>query len=197
MKKVFFFCIIALGVLCSFNASAQIVEEFEGNSFNWQEYAGSRREAVIKEGALHMKSTNGMVVFATCNAPVDFTEPFKVTATTKGLKLNSDSKGLAIIFNYSDDYNCDVFYISEETIQYVKIAEEKKARFREVDFKLNKKLKEHEIVLQYRNRKVELIIDEVQCIEVSYVTMNYNGFGFGVYGAGQEASIEKVEFRQM
>lgn len=197
MKRVFVYCIIALGALCSFNATAQVVEDFEGNSLNWQEYASSRREAVIKEGVLHLKSSSGDLIFATCTAPIDFTEPFKVTATTKSLKLNSDSKGLAIIFNYSDNYNCDVFYISEETIQYVKFSEEKKARFREADFKLNKKLKEHEIVLQYRNRKAELIIDDVQCLEVSYVTMNYNGFGFGVYGAEQEASIEKVEFRQM
>ena len=196
MKKVILFSIIALGALCSFNANAQVIEEFEGNSLNWQEYASSRREAVIKEGVLHLKSS-GELIFATCTAPIDFTEPFKVTATVKNLKLNSDDKGLAIIFNYSDNFNCDVFYISEETVKYVKLSEEKRARFRDSDFKLNKKLKEHQIVLQYRNRKAELIIDDVQCLEVSYVTMNYNGFGFGVYGNDQEASIEKVEFRQM
>lgn len=196
MKRIII-SIITIAFSISNIANAQIIEEFDSNSLRWQEYASSRKEAVIKDGVLHIKSNNGKRVMSTCSAPIDLSEPFVITATLNSLKLLSDDKGLAIIFNCSDDYNCDVFSISKETISYIRYYEDKKIRFKDSDFKLNKKLKEHEIIVKYRNRKVELIIDDVQCLEVPYITINFNGFGFGTYGAGQEASIDKVVFKQM
>ena len=181
----------------SLTAVAQITDDFEGNSLNWQEYSSSRREAVIKEGVLHMKSNSSKLVFATCTAPIDCSESFRIKAIIKELRLTSDEKGVVIIFNHSDDYNNDQFRITRETIEYYKFAENKPIKYKDADFKLNKKLKEHEVVLQYRNRKAELYIDDVLCLDVSYVTMTYNGFGFAVFGDGQDVDIDKVEFQQM
>jgi len=195
MKKLFF-CISA-ALLSLFSMNAQVVEGFEGNSMNWQEYSSSRREAVIKEGVLHMKSSNQGLVFATCIAPIDCSEPFKIKTVIKDLKLNADDKGIVVVFNYGDNYNNDQFRINKETIEYIRFAENKAVKYRDADFKLNKKLKVHEVVLQYRNRKAELYIDDVQCLEVSPVTMNFNGYGYAVFGDGQEADIESVEFRNM
>ena len=194
MKK---FVILFSFFFLSLTAWAQITDDFEGNSLNWQEYSSSRREAVIKEGVLHMKSNSSKFVFATCTAPIDCSESFRIKAIIKDLRLTSDEKGVVIIFNHSDDYNNDQFRITRETIEYYKFAENKPIKYKDADFKLNKKLKEHVVVLQYRNRKAELYIDDVLCLDVSYVTMTYNGFGFAVFGDGQDVDIDKVEFQQM
>ena len=198
MKKVFILFLAAFVALPSFTARAQIIEDFETNTLNWQEFASGNREAVVKDGVLHMKSSLGdRFVYATCLAPIDFSEPFRVKATIVDTKLDSDSKGVAVVFNYSDDYNLDAFFISKETVAFFEQSRNERVRYREADFKFNKKLKEHELVLEYRNRKVSLIIDDVQCLEIPYINMEYNGFGFAVFGISQEVSIDQVEFRQM
>lgn len=197
MKKAVFLFSLVCCFFVPLTVAAQVTDDFDGNSLNWQEYSSSRREAVIKEGVLHMKSSNSKMVFATCTAPIDCSESFRIKAIIKDLRLLSDDKGVVVIFNHSDDYNNDQFRITKETIEYWKFAENKPVKFKDADFKLNKKLKEHEVILQYRNRKAELYIDDVLCLEVSYVTMTFNGFGFAVFGSEQEADIDKVEFQQM
>lgn len=197
MKRFLTSIIIALLGLNAFNGNAQVKEDFEGNSLNWQEYSSSKRTAVIKEGVLYLKASDDKRVFATCTAPIDCAESFRITAKFSQLKLGDDNKGISIIFNYSDDRNFDAFNLTNDNVSYIQLEKDNLARYRDADFKLNKKIKEHEIIIQYRNRKVELIVDDVQCLEASYVNMMYNGFGFGVFGSGQEASIDEVVFRQM
>jgi len=189
-------CIIMAFLASALSMQAQTIEDFEANSLGWNEYSSPRQSAIIKEGALHMENFVDDIVMASCYTPLDVTEAWKVKAQFKGTKIDSDNRGVGIVINYLDDMNYDCFMFSKELIVYSRYIDGHEVGKRYAQLKVDRKIKDHILIVEYANNKIQFSINDVMCIEIKNAPIKYNGFGLAVWGKGQKADVEEIQFIQ-
>ena len=207
MKKIIAICLL---LVCATTASAQFVETFDSNKFGWQEYVTKNGGAMITEGVMRLEnkmSILGLVdpnsaTVTSCYAPFDprknFT--FKCDASTKKLNVGPY---FGIIFDYVDNYNYSVFYISKSlfdannaTVLYQRVVENRVVGQRMADLKLTqKKNLEFHFELKSMFDRIEFYCNDMKAMEVRYNPITHCGRGFGVFGP-MTVDFDNVSFEQ-
>ncbi len=108
--KLLLLIVAAFFTFCE--CSAQIMEDdFETNQFNWNETVGKRGQAVIKDGVLHMETSNERLL-CTTYGPFDINKPF-ILSCDAFVKRVDNNKIFGIILDYEDEDNFMCFYVCE------------------------------------------------------------------------------------
>lgn len=216
MKKLF---LAALLVSATITASAEvIIDDFEANSFGWNECAfeSNNGTAVIDKGVLtitskgenkaagaFMTAMTGVktqvgknTFFEThCYAPLDMTQDFTITADVTIDKLASD-KTVGMVFNYKDDGNFYCFQFNHEMVRFVRYVDNGIVGGLTQGVIWDKKKKtQQQWVLTKQGDELAFSVDGMEILRVRYMPLQYSGFGFYTFGK-QKLIVEKVTFQQ-
>lgn len=189
--------------LVSINAFAQtITEDFETNRLGWNEIVEKKGEAIIKDGVLHLSAGAGLLggrsLTSTCYLPLDPNKNFTIKAKCINTKINDNDRGIGIVLNYMDDGNYDEFTITKETAVYRRWVEDRCVGYRQAQVKVDKKTKDHELIVKSTFQKLEFIVDNMTVLEIRYAPIKYSGFGLAVWALDgkQVADIDEIEIIQ-
>lgn len=195
MKKI----IIGVLMLIPTIAFAQTFrDDFDSNSLGWNEFVGKKYSAVIREGVLHLETSDkDGQAFATCYGTYDPQKPFEIKAKFIDTKINDEEQGVGILFNYMDDYNLEAFFLSKDKAYYWRWMNNKVCGFRAADVKFKKRSRDHELQVKSGFEKLEFIVNNVKVLEVRSTPI-YTGFGIGVWSddGKQTADVDYIEFIQ-
>lgn len=207
MKKM----IVLMSLLiCTTSIPAQMVEDFESNTWGWSESVQKDGQAIITEGVMMLVGKNEIddewsykrgtsTVLTSCYAPFDPTRDFTYKCVAKAKAINN--KGyFGLIFNYKDDLNYSAFYIlkgdKNARVVYENVEGGELIGRRIEDLKLYKK-KNVEFNFEIKNTydKTEFYCDNVKAMEVKYKQVESSGIGMIVIGK-QTLEFDSVEIIQ-
>jgi hypothetical protein len=194
MKKIVVICLLLVSVTV---AKAQFVETFDSNKFGWQEYVTKTGGAIITEGVMRLENKSalagilnpGSEVVTSCYPPFDPQKNFIFKCDAKMKRLDFGSY-FGIIFDYMDDYNYSVFYITKSlsanaaTVVYKRVVENRIVGYRYSDIKLTqKKNLEFNFELKSMFDKLEFYCNNMKAMEIRYNPVKHCGIGFSIAGA--------------
>lgn len=197
MKRLIFASLFLLSFLTQ--AQTIIRDDFDSNSLGWNEFAGKKYSAIIQDGVLHLETREGApTAIASCYSIIDPQKSFEIKMGLVKTKIDDEERGIGIVLNYLDDYNFDVFYMSKEKAFYKRFVEGKLFGFRCGDVKIDKKLRDHELIVKSAFDKLEFFINNVKALEIQHAPLLYPGFGVSVWAddGKQVADVDYIEFKQ-
>lgn len=121
MRRILFLVIST--IFFSVSYAQVMMDDFESNQYGWNEVAGKRGTAIIKDGVLHMES-KGAPLLITTYAPFDINKPFILKCEALAKKIDDD-KIFGLVLDYEDENNFLCFYISEGEAHLEVFKEEK------------------------------------------------------------------------
>lgn len=193
MKKVFF--ILGLAAVSALSLDAQSFKEtFDTNSMGWTEESGSRGEAVVKDGVMHIASKGGSII-TQCYGGFDFQKNFEIRCTADVKKIDDDN-WIGILIDYMDDYNFMMFGIDENYAYFrqmrdgawvgqvkrpLKVKEKKGAKFN--------------LAIRSTYNRIEFLVNDMLAVDLRYRTLISNGIG--LYAGGEtEVNFDDFEIIQ-
>lgn len=216
MKKTIF----AAAIICAaFTGNAEvIVDDFEANSFGWNECAfeSNNGSAIIDKGVLTVTSKGekkALGAFMTamsgvktqigedtffethCYAPIDMSNDFTISADVTIDKLASD-KTVGMIFNYKDDGNFYCFTFNNEMVRFTRYVDNAVVGgLTQGVIWEDKKKTQQQWILSKQGDELAFSVDGMEILRVRYMPLQYSGFGFYTFGK-QKLIVEKVTFQQ-
>jgi len=180
MKRIYLAVLFVLSTFCSYAQS--IVDDFESNSLDWVEEVSNDRQAVIKEGHLHLEG--GLQgVATTCYAPFDIDKPF-VLKCESYVKSISGNKHFGIFVDYEDEYNYTRFTIEDDRVWVRRVVENRVVGLKSQPLKLKAKKKTGiDFRIEYTLQKLTLYVNDMKAIEYQH-RINYGQFMIGTTGIG-------------
>lgn len=196
----------------------QITDDFEANSFGWNECAfeSNNGSAIIDKGVLTVKSKGekkaagafitamtGVVTqvgentfFEThCYAPIDVTRDFVITTDVTIDKLGSD-RVCGLVFNYRDGGNFYCFTFNDEMVsfnRYVDYAVVGSIQ-QGVIWKKDKKAQQQWTLTKVGD-ELAFSVDGMEIMRVRYMPLEYAGVGFYTFGK-QKLIVEQITYQQ-
>ena len=174
-------------------ALGQITENFDSNSWGWTEYSGTKGDAVIMNGVLHLESRNDKInnvqdiiggIFSMAYAPIDPQKGFKLTCEAIINKIDYD-KRFGIVLDYKDDWNCIILLITRDNAYFYRIREGRVVNLIHRQFKLGKQKKDSiDNSLKYIDNTLELRVNDINAYSTALrnISIDTNGIGFFAYG---------------
>ena len=200
MRKIIILMIVAIA--SSMNIYSQIKETFDSNSWQWTEYSDDKGSAYIIDGVMRLESKSNeystfekvVSEFSTHSyLPMDPTKGFRIKCSAIVSKLE-DNKLFGIIFDYIDDFNCNLFMIENDKAFIFRLNDGKIVGYQHNQFKIqgDKKKAKIEIEARYKGDELEFRVNDVQAILCRYMPIRSNGFGFFALGKCK-VDIDEVE----
>lgn len=217
MKK-FVFCVVCLVASC-ISANAQGYKEtFDTNSLGWTEcgYKNAIGTALIDGGVMTVTSKGelkGLAIagaiagagyqkvrentfFEThCYAPLDVEKPFEVTAKVNVKQLAED-RLVGFVFNYRDGGNFYAFSFNDDFVKFTRYVDNRVVGEVMQGIRTSGKRKsDMQWTLVSDGQELVFKVDGVAIMNIRYMPLSYNGFGFYTFG-NQELIVDEIEFIQ-
>lgn len=197
MKKI----IALLGMFCcmtTWNLSAQRVvwqDDFE-TSKGWSEFEDESGEAVVKDGALVIKSKEGWIYYSKCKTNLDGNKNFTINVDVNVKGGLEKKKYVGLLFDYRDGKNYMLFKVEKGFVRFEQyqngtcIREEK-----EYLKQNNKNKKEMTFELQKKGQSVMFLVNDEETIEMDGIDVRSNKIGFMV-SDDQKVFFDNVKITQ-
>ena len=189
-------------------------ETFDSNSLEWTEcaYKNSIGTAIIDKGVMTVTSKGERVGLAYltgnaadikaatyyethCYAPIDVMKPFEIHSFVNVKKFADDNLA-GVAFNYRDGGNFYCFAFNESFIKFIRYENGEVVGDITQGIKWRKKRNANMKWSLYSDgNTLSFKIDDITIINIRYMPITYDGFGFYTFGA-QELTIDEVEFIQ-
>ncbi len=217
MKK-FIFSIVCLFVFAASTNAQSYKETFDTNSLGWTEcgYQNALGTALIDKGVMTVKSKGelkGLAIagamvggsyqkvrentfFEThCYAPLDVEKPFEVTAKVNVKQLASD-RLVGFVFNYRDGGNFYAFSFNDDFVKFTRYVDNNVVGEVMQGIRTSGKRKsDMQWTLVSDGQELIFKVDGVAIMNIRYMPLSYNGFGFYTFG-NQELVVDEIEFIQ-
>ena len=212
MKKLFLCMAFAAYAMC---VNAQTYKEtFDTNSLEWTECAfkNNTGTAIIDKGVMTITSNGAKMGLALltgnradikaatyyethCYAPLDVLKPFEIHSMVNVKKFKEDNlAGLA--FNYRDSGNFYCFAFNESFVKFIRYENNEVVGEITQGIKWRKKRNaDMKWSLYSDGGTLSFKIDDVTILNIRYMPLSYNGFGYYTFGE-QSLTVDEVVFVQ-
>lgn len=174
-----------------------IKENFENNTFQWDEYYEKSRSCGIRDGYLLLESKNeNDTVRTSVEFPINTEGNFEITFNLCPEKID-DETWFGILFNYEDEGNYSKFIVQEKNSRLInRRNNEKESIIKKIPIILKKgKEKQVKIKLIKKSKKLNFLVDDMDVLTISK-EVKYNTFGCIVEGKNSlkvtEVTVEET-----
>ncbi|MBR1889074.1 MAG: hypothetical protein IJ816_00365 [Alloprevotella sp.] len=187
--------LVALLSLFVLSAHAQMIEDFEESTWEWNEYASKKQEAIIKDGKMHVMSKTEEPVIVFCYAPLDIQDAFVLQCDVFVKKID-DEKEFGIVLDYQDDENYLAFMVKEGLARFEQWKEGRLVG----NFNATIKLKEQKnttvaLRIDAEPERLKFSVNGMKALERRFLTLHSNGIGFKV-GGKQSVDFDNLSIDQ-
>lgn len=198
MKKVIFFW----GILCfvstwSLNAQRIIWQDDFETSKGWSEYEDESGQAVVKDGALVIKSKEGWIFSSKCKTNLDGNKNFTITADVNVKGGLEKKRYVGLIFDYNDSKNYMAFYVEKGFVWFEQHLNGVIVRQEKDYLKQNKKDNNKQMTFELRKKgqSVMFLVNDEETLEMDGIDVHSNRIGFMV-SDDQKVSFDNVKISQ-
>lgn len=204
MKRIF----LMIGILaCTMhlNVRAQRViwqDDFE-TSKGWSEFEDEDGKAIVKDGALMIKSNEGWQYISRCKTNLDGNKNFTISVDVNLKDGLGKGRYVGMIFDFSDRKNYKMFYIEEGLVRFAEyrdgylVREEKDVlkKQKKKEKKSREKGTQITFEIQKKGQSVMFLVNEEETLEMDGIIVKSNRIGFMV-AEDQEVLFDNVKIMQ-
>lgn len=173
-----------------------IKENFENNTFQWDEYYEKNYSCGIRDGYLLLENKDeNFIVWTSVEFPIDAEGNFEITFNLCPEKID-DETWFGILFNYEDEGNYSKFIVQEKNSRLVNRKNGEESISKKIPIILKKgKEKQVKIELIKKSKKLNFLVDDMDVLTISK-EVEYNTFGCIVEGKNSlkvtEVTVEET-----